>query len=92
MVSRDARSRCVRSVRSLVRSFSELYSAPRKAHGKAPMNRMCGTRERCGVNPYNPLHLIKLVINIHLWVKLYTFGRKYTHSGVNKSEMCSLDA
>ena len=36
--------------------------------------------------------LIKLVINIHIWVKLYTFGGKYTHSGVNKSEMCSLEA
>ena len=34
-------------------------------------------------NPYNPLNLIKLVINIHIWVKLYIFGRKYTHSGVN---------
>ena len=32
------------------------------------------------------------VINIHIWVKLYTFGRKYTHSGVNRSEMCSLEA
>ena len=37
-------------------------------------------------------NLIKLVINIHIWVKLYTFGGKYTHSGVNKSEMCSLEA
>ena len=36
--------------------------------------------------------LIKLVINILIWVKLYTFGGKYTHSGVNKSEMCSLEA
>ena len=36
--------------------------------------------------------LIKLVINILIWVKLYTFGRKYTHLGVNISEMCSLEA
>ena len=35
----------------------------------------------------NPLNLIKLVMNmyIHIWVKFYTFGRKYTHSGVNIS-------
>ena len=39
------------------------------------------------MNPYNLLNLIKFVINIHIWVKLYTYGRKYTHSGVNKSNV-----
>ena len=33
-----------------------------------------------------------LCIGIILILKLYTFGGKYTHSGVNKSEMCSLEA
>ena len=47
------------------------------------------TRERWRKHLHN---LIKLVINILIWVKLYTFGGKYTHSGVNKSEMCSLEA
>ena len=47
------------------------------------------TRERWRKHLHN---LIKLVINIFIWVKLYTFGGKYTHSGVNKSEMCSLEA
>ena len=45
-----------------------------------------------GVMAINPLNLIKMVMNIHIWVKLYKFGRKYTHSGVNNSEMCSLEA
>ena len=53
-------------------------------------NRHCGDS---GEMLREHLHnLIKLVINILIWVKLYTFGGKYTHSGVNKSEMCSLEA
>ena len=38
------------------------------------------------------LNLVKLVINIHIWVKVYTFGHKYTHTGVNILQMCSLEA
>ena len=45
-----------------------------------------------GLNPYNPLNLMKLVMNIHIWVKLYTFGRKDRHLGGNKSEICCLEA
>ena len=38
------------------------------------------TLRPCGMNPYN---LIKLVINIHIWVKLYTFVRKYTQFNIS---------
>ena len=82
------------TVRSPVRLFGHSLSSTQllKAPNLLPVNRMCGTRERFGVNTYNPLNFIKLVIYIHIWVKIYTFGRTYTHSGVNNSEMCSLEA
>ena len=37
-------------------------------------------------------NLIKLVINIHIWMQIFSLGLKYTDWGVNISEMCSLEA
>ena len=35
------------------------------------------------VTQESDLQMINLVINIHIWTQIYSFGRKYTDSGVN---------
>ena len=87
MVSRDG----VRvSVVRCIRSFSELYSAPSKA--PTPSTDEQNVRDSGEMWRKHLHNLIKLVINVHIWTQIYSLGHKYTHSGVNISEMCSLEA